>query len=264
MHRVWMFIPVVLIAALVTGCSSPITGMQAPVGHDYDGIQWRPLEHIVSQAVILAPGYSAALQNDADVTPDELRDRLQELPDDVRNAEPEAIRVRLRPMKDAESYRPAPTVNVTSAIDPGDDGPPLPNANAPHLIAENALRLERRGDWLIIDAPTTARAGDVVVIQIMPDPDATATWEYGVTPDRKPYGGWFARLGAEGEVQPNLSLSYATIFVQDPDFRQMVTDSLSRVGGQLRNDLPFAVGFIALLGSIIGIGAAAYRTGEGR
>lgn len=254
---------IIVTLTLLASCKVPITGMQAPLGRDYDPIQWRPLEHVVMQATILAPGYSSALQNDADVTPGELKERIAELPDDVRSAEPKEIRIRLRPNDESDTYLPGPTIRIVPGIDSRDGGPPRSDPLAAPLVEVNAGEAKFKGDWLIIDVPESLDAGVTLIVQISPDPNSSAEWEYGVTPDRKPYGGWFARLGQEGEIAPDMALSYATIFTQDPDAWSLAGDWLGRAGDKLGDDLAFTSLYAVLIGSVVGAGAVIYRDGKG-
>ena len=79
-----LVVPLVLMTLLLAGgCATRTVGMQAPLAHDYEGIQWRPLDTIVVQAIIVAPGYTAVVENDPGTDPETLVERIERLPDDV-------------------------------------------------------------------------------------------------------------------------------------------------------------------------------------
>lgn len=198
----------VLAIVLATGCTTRTTGMQAPLGHDYDGMRWYALEEPVSQRIIVAPGYTALVENDPGTDHTDLVQRIEQLPEDVRSSEIEEVRLAVRPTAD-RAFVPALAVEV--AVDEGSD----------RIVAGyDDLRFD--GDWVVItDLPADVVSGQTLVVTI----EAAPGWEYGRTPDRIPYGGSVASAGPVGGDQQALrgSLGFQTIFAQQTDLGEIAS-----------------------------------------
>ena len=200
----------VLLATLILagGCATRTVGMQAPLAHDYDGIQWRPLDTTISQAIIVAPGYTAVVENDPRTDPETLVQRIERLPDDVRSARLEEIRLAVRPGRNG-SYEPM--LAIQSAV----TGSPDQST----IWSFEEIRFD--GDWAIVDIPTHIWAGELIEISIV----AGAGWEYGITVDRAPYGGYPAAAGAEAQPLRG-SLGFQTVFSQSTDRSRMIEEDV--------------------------------------
>ena len=204
--RPWLVLTALAIV-LMTGCTTRTAGMQAPLGHDYDGMRWYSLQEPVVQRIIVAPGYTALVENDPGTDHTDLVRRINRLPEDVRSSELEEVRLAIRPAAD-RAFVPALAVEV--AVDGG----------AQRIVAFDDLRFD--GDWVVItDLPAGAVAGQMLVVTIEPAPG----WEYGLTPDRIPYGGSVASTGPAGGDQQALrgSLGFQTIFAQQTDLGEIAS-----------------------------------------
>ncbi len=183
--------------------------MQAPLAHDYDGIQWRPLDAAVQQRITVAPGYTALVENDPGTDAATLRERIPELPDDVRSSDLVAILIAARPVED-QPFDTALTVTVTQEE----------SSEAP--VVSQLEELEVDGDWLVVRDFPDVFARDIIDVELGP----AAGWEYGITVDRVPYGGFAASLQADDGSQEPLrgSLAYETIFEQLTDRSRLIEE----------------------------------------
>ena len=87
-----------LLAVILSGCASQVSGYQSPIAHDYAPLAWLPLDRAVAQPFVAGTGYSAAIGNDMLTTPTQLQARLAALPNDTRGGSLRELRagVRLR------------------------------------------------------------------------------------------------------------------------------------------------------------------------
>lgn len=221
--------------------------MQAPLAHDYDGIEWRPLDATVRQRIIVAPGYTAVVENDPSTDTETLIARIKALPDDVRSAELTEVWVALRP---AEGVDADPAVSVSASLVGAEDQP---------LVSTlDDLRFE--DDWAVVSRLPLAWASEEIEIELAP----AAGWEYGITANRVPYGGYSATVasGAE-EPQPlSGSIGFETIFKQSTDRSRLLEET---VGPSLRSAVsdPFLIVVYAIILGMSGTIWAARRH-EGR
>jgi hypothetical protein len=74
--------------------------MTNPVPHDYAPVEWQPLVDEVRQPFLVGPGYSAAFENDARTTPEQLIVRYQALPGEAAAGELVELRIGVRPEDD--------------------------------------------------------------------------------------------------------------------------------------------------------------------
>jgi hypothetical protein len=203
-----MFLSILAIFVFTSACATRTVGMQAPLAHDYDGIQWRPLDGTITQRIIVAPGYTAVVENDPQTDPETLIDRILRLPDDVRSAHMEKIRLAVRTAPDAEFDS---RLDIELAI-VGDEAPPL-------RWSYDEIRFE--DDWAVIEIPQHILAGKIVEVSL----EAGAGWEYGITLDRMPYGGFVALAGPEDQPLRG-SLGFQTVFSQSTDRSSMIEEDI--------------------------------------
>lgn len=248
----------ILLALLISSCSIEVTGMQSPLAHDYGEIAWRPLRAPVDQRVLIAPGYTAAVANDARSDPLTLLRRLGNLPSDILSSPLQRLTIGLRPPDRLETTRPAPTVEILGPFYP--DGP-IDSANAPVLARYNTADLPREDDRLIIkDLPELA-AGQLIIVRLTPAPNQLVPWEYAITPRRKPYGGNMASIAG---TELNGALVFSTVFIQDPDYHRIVSQTWERISSHAGGDWLFLVIWIGGLGLVVGIGVYRWRSVAGR
>lgn len=191
-----------------SACATRTVGMQAPLAHDYDGIQWRPLDAPVSQRIIVAPGYTAVVENDPRTDPETLVERILRLPDDVRSARMEEIRLAVRPSTEGSFER---ELDIELVIVDGVD--------APLIWSYEDIRFD--DDWAVIEIPQHIWAGEIVEIQV----NAGSGWEYGITVDRAPYGGEVALLGVDPQPLRG-ALGFQTVFSQSTDRSRLIEESV--------------------------------------
>ena len=228
-----------MIAVILSGCATRTVGMQAPLAHDYDGMQWRRLDGTVTQRIIVAPGYTAVIENDPGTDPAVLGERIRALPDDVRSAELVEIRVALRPAQD-RAFEPSLEVSVA-----------VVDADEPAVVA-TVDDLGFEDDWAVFPGVPSAHAGETVEIVLR----AAVGWEYGITAGRVPYGGYNATVAATDGEQQDLggSLGFETVFEQSTDRSRMLEES---VGPALRSAVTDP--FLAIVYAIIlGTGSAVW------
>lgn len=260
MSRTLLPAATLVIAALFAGCTVQTTGMQAPLPHDYDAVEWLPLNEPVEQLIIVAPGYAAAVENDPEVTPQALRQRIAQLPDDVRAARLVRIEIGVRPAEPrVTSASPLIEIERLRTLDV--------QADAAGRVAENMLRVpadEHLSNDTAVLAPDghELRAGDVLMIRLIPGDDQTSSWEYAITPDRKPYGGWVA---SGPDNQPKGSLAYTTTFERDVDTTDIVAEAGDRVATLPSSDAAFLIAYggtsLATLGVAAGLVTRRRREG---
>ena len=229
--RPWLVLTVLAIL-LMTGCTTRTTGMQAPLAHDYDGMRWYALEEPVVQRILLAPGYTGLVENDPGTEASDLVQRIEQLPDDVRTSDLEELRLAVRPAAD-RAFVPALTVEVAVAEGTGSV-----------IAAYDDLRFD--GDWVVItDLPAGVGAGQTLVVTIEPAPG----WEYGLTPDRIPYGGSVASTGPVGGDQQALrgSLGFQTIFAQRTDLGEIASLGVETALPEVLSDPVLLAGYAMIL-----------------
>lgn len=222
-----------LVILLTPGCATRTVGMQAPVAHDYDGMQWRPLDATVSQRIVVAPGYTALIENDPGTDPATLIERIREVPDDVRSAELVEIRIAVR-SGDDQAF--VPDLTVTTSVE---------NSTEPAVVA-GFEDLEFDGDWLIVRMLPQAGAGDIIMIEVGP----AAGWEYGLTVDRIPYGGFAASIAAGDAESRSLSgsLGYETVFEQSTDRSRLLEEDAGPAVWSALTDPVLALVYVIVLG----------------
>lgn len=194
-----MIVLAILVGALTAGCTTLTAGMQSPLAHDYERLRWQNLESQVSQQIIVAPGYTALIENDPGTEPPDLLARIDQMPDDVRGSELREIRLAVRPVED-RAFAPELSVAVW-AID-----------GASEPVISTLADLDVDGDWIIFTRFPPVAAGQTLVVRIDPVPG----WEFATTPGRIPYGGYVATTGSNGETEEPLAgaLGFQTIFEQ--------------------------------------------------
>jgi hypothetical protein len=218
---------------MASGCTTRTAGMQSPLAHDYDGLQWRPLDHAVVQAVTVAPAYTALVENDPSTSPDDLRSRIDGLPDDVRGSQLVEIRVLVRPLDPL-------VVDGKSSINVGESA------------GVDLASLSTDGDWRIVDDVPAAEAGQTIVIELHPGEGAAPGWEYAITPGRSPYGGEPAAVGESGERLSG-ALGFQTIFEQETDVGAVANDVVDAVADGFGGDPLLGLVYAVLLVGIVAL-----------
>ncbi len=222
-----------MLMLLMAGCATRTVGMQAPLAHDYDGIQWRPLDATIAQKIIVAPGYTALVENDPATDPDTLHERIRALPDDVRSATLIEIRVALRPARDYSFDR---SLTLTTSVTGSDETIATTTSTIDDMKFEN--------DWALISSFPPAFAGDVIEIHVGP----AQGWEYGITVSRMPYGGYGATAMSGGAEPKALggALGFQTVFDQSTDRSRLLEEA---VGPSIRAAFsdPFLVVVYAIM-----------------
>jgi hypothetical protein len=209
---------------IFAGCTTRTAGMQAPLPHDYDGIQWRPLDTVVAQPVVVAPAYTALVENDPGTDTRILRERIAALPDDVRGSQLIELRVAIRPAKDL-NFDGESTLQVRAS---SSDEP----------LSSTRLRdLNFDGEWAIVDDLPSVDAGELLVIELRPG-SVPSGWEFGYAAGLVPYGGEGAVLNAESEQPAPLgrALAFQTIFEQDTDAGAVIAAGFDSVADGLFGD----------------------------
>ncbi len=222
--RVLGVISALLLLALSTSCTTRTAGMQSPLAHDHDGLQWRPLDNAVSQAFIIAPAYTALVENDPGTGTDVLRQRIEALPDDVRDSQFVELRVAIRPAEGLDFDRESRLV-----VRGGDA--------SVESVTSKLVDLTFDGDWAVVSDLPPAGPGEGFVIELWPGSAATG-WEYGFAPGRVPYGGSPAVLEADSRrpVELSGSLGFQTIFDQNTDLAGVASSALHSVADGLIGD----------------------------
>ncbi|MEZ4572589.1 MAG: hypothetical protein R2849_20195 [Thermomicrobiales bacterium] len=220
---------------LLTGCTTETVGMQAPVAHDYDGLEWRPLGGEVSQRMIVAPGYTSLVENDPGTSPEVLQERIARLPEDVRQSTLREIRIAMRTGDDLAFDRQV-RIEIANIDRPGE------------VLALTLDDLRFDGDWAILSEVPDATAGQTIEVRLL----AADGWEYGIAVDRIPYGGYSAMVGPVGADRQRLggALGFQTLFDQQTDVGEILSDE---VGGAVGAAITDPV-LIALYGIILIIG----------
>ena len=244
-----------IVGLFVGGCTTRTAGMQSPLGHDYDGMQWRTLDHLVSQSVIVAPAYTALVENDPSTDPDTLRARIATLPDDARESELVEVRVAVRPLDDL--IVDSASLVTVQALDP--DG-----SRGDGVVEARLASLEADGDWLIIDDLPQADAADTLVIQLTPSKAAAPNWEYAFTPGRVPYGGEPATVGGPEGDRLSGAIGFQTIFDQRTDVDEVAGDIVGAVGDGFWGDPLLGLIYAGLLAGIVVLVRVRPGLGRGR
>lgn len=233
--------------------------MQAPVPHDYGGVEWRPLIGPVVQPFVVAPAYMAVVENDPETMPGELIDRIGALPDDARDATLDEIRVHVRP---AEGMTPDPGTKLEIwtgvTVDPATGAYSLDGAT---LAAEmTVISLEWDDDAAVVPEPPQAEPGSIMAVRLVPGADAPGTWEFAITPYRAPYGGWPGWVGTD---ELSGALAFQTIFEQPTDTSALASHALDRLADGFAGDalLISVYGVIACL-AMGGLVIALWRPGR--
>jgi hypothetical protein len=233
---------VALVSVLLAGaCTTRTAGMQSPLGHDYDGLQWRPLDHTVVQKVTVAPAYTALVENDPSTSPDELRARIDALPADVRGSELVEFRVLVRPLD-------PPVVDWESSITVR----ALDRAAAPaeNDVGFRLVALAADGDWLVLENVPLADAGETLELELRPGTGGATGWEYAITPGRSPYGGEPVTVGEAGERLSG-ALGFQTIFEQRTDTGAVTSELADAVSDGFWSDGLLGLLYAGLLAGIV-------------
>jgi hypothetical protein len=235
---------VALASILVAGaCTTRTAGMQSPLGHDYDGLQWRPLDHSVSQAVTVAPAYTALVENDPSTSPDELRARIDALPADVRGSELVELQVLVRPLDELVHEGQSSVVMQVFDRSEAPVGSPI---EAP------LASLATDDDWLVLEDVPAAEAGDTLLIELGPGEGVAPGWEYAITPGRSPYGGEPATAGPDGATLSG-ALGFQTVFAQRTDSGAVAGDLVDAVADGFWGDSLLGLLYAALLVGIVAL-----------
>jgi hypothetical protein len=236
-----------ILILLTTGCTARVTGYTSPIAHDYADVEWHALHQPVVQPFVAGPGHQAAIANDGKTTPEQFQERLAALPYDARTGTLDEINVGIRlegvdEAQDTGSWRTGARIQLI------DD-------SGTRTLLDIALDdLPRDGDWLTIEQPPSLSSGQVVNLRIVPGEGHDADrLQYGVTPDRAPYGAWMATNAAGSNAGGALLLR--TVYERDVALRPMLTDTLHQLRDAAADDLAFsAVWAIALTGLLAGAG----------
>ena len=240
------FAMAIAILLLTTACATRVTGYSSPIVHDYGAVEWRSLEQTIDQRFVAGPGHQAAIANDGKTTPAQLQERLAALPEDVRDGTLEQIVVGLR-LEGASELQPSGAWNTGARVQ-------VVDADAALVFDAAVDALPRDGDWLRIDEPPALESGQVVNLRVVPGdgPDA-GRLRYGVTPDRAPYGGWFA-TNAGGDSAGG-ALLLRTTYERNVALWSIVTDGLGNLRDAAGDDpLASVIWAIVLAGLLAGAG----------
>ena len=209
---------------LLTGCSAQVSGMQSPMFHDYGPVEWIQLDRRIEQQFIVGTGYSAAIDNDPEMTPEEYAARLEALPEDATSGTLEELRIgmRLADLPDG-AWSTGATISISQTW--VWDEPANPREG--HLYLIEVDDLTRSGDTVIIKDLPEFSAGDVVSIWLSPGNGPQAeSLQVAVTPHRAPYAGWRAMSGDELLVG---ALVFETRYLRDVAVGEIVRSGLDRV-----------------------------------
>ena len=234
--------------------------MQAPVPHDYGDVEWRPLIGPTVQPFIVAPAYTAAIENDPETTPKQLIKRIDALPSDARDATLEELRVHVRPV---EGMTPDPGTKLEIwtgvAVDPETGAYSLDGATL--AAGMPVISLEWDDDAAVAPDPPQQEPGGVMAVRLVPGSSAPGTWEFAITPYRAPYGGWPGRVGTD---ELSGALAFQTIFEQPTDTSGLAGHALDRLADGFVGDalLVTVYGVIACLAAG-GLVVALWRPGRG-
>lgn len=234
--------------------------MQAPVPHDYGGVEWRSLIGPTLQPFVVVAGYTTVIENDPETTPGQLIERVAELPEDTQDATLDEIHVRVRPV---EGMTPDPGTALEIwtgvTVDPETGGYSLEGAT---LAAEIPVStLEWDDDAAVVPDPPQAEPGSVMVIRLVPGSSAPGSWEFAITPNRAPYGGWAASVESD---ELSGALAFQTIFDQPTDTSGLAGHAFDRLSDGFIGDplLLIVYGVLACLAAG-GLFVALWRPGKG-
>lgn len=246
--------PLALLTLLaLTGCTTRTAGMQAPLAHDHDPLYWRPLDSTVAQTFVVAPAYTALVENDPATDAATLQQRIANLPDDARGSKLVELRIALRPAADL-TFDDESTIELRHF----DGGPPL--------LARPLAELTFDDDWAVIEDIPDAAAGDRLAIELRPG-NVPSGWEYGYATGPVPYGGEGALLDFESPspVELDRALGFQTIFEQRTDAGDIIAGGIENVIDGLVGD-PLLLGFYAVAvvgGAALVVYRGGWRLGRG-
>ena len=202
-----------IVVGFISGCSTRTVGMQAPLAHDYDGLRWNSVETDIYQRIVVAPAYTALVENDPSTDQATLLERIDRLPADVRQSQLAELRVALRPGERGQ-FDDDLTVRITN-LDTGEDV----------RFAAAASKFAR--SYLIISELPEAHVGQVLEVEILPGSPGDTGWEFGLVAGRLPYGGDFATAGGSGSAGQaiNGSVAFQTVFDQETDASGIVSSA---------------------------------------
>ncbi len=252
-------IGIAVISLSISGCSTEIAGMKAPVQHDYDVVDWLPLTGTVRQPFIVTSGYTAAVQNDPDTAPQDLIEQLKTLPAAATSGRLSELRLGVRPL-DGEGRETSldGTLSIYSTSDLKDllEGEELnygERENHLTLVYQaNLVDLPRDGDQLVIRELPDLPPGSLGVVELVPEGEAPA-WEFGLSRWRAPYGGW----KADSDEELSGAMLFETIYDQPVDSSGIVASGVSTIQGGLNRDAGFLVAWFFLL-LTVGIAGLAF------
>lgn len=240
-------IPLVAIVLITTACTARVTGYTSPIAHDYGSVEWYSLRQTVVQPFVAGPGTQAAIANDGKTTPEQFQERLARLPYDARNGTIEEIAVGLR-LAGVDEARDTGVWRTGARIQLIDD------SGTEMLFDTSVDSLPRDGGWLTIGRPPSLTSGQVVNLRIVPGNGRDAErLQYGITPDRVPYGGWIASNADGGGAGGALLLR--TTYERDVALRPVLTGAFRALRAAPRDDLRFSVVWaLSLAGLLAGAG----------
>jgi hypothetical protein len=244
-------IGVALLGLLLASCSVQSSGMQSPVLHDYGPVSWVVLENELEQTLIVGTGYSAAIENDPNTSPEVFLERLSALPSDATSGELTEIRIGLRLTDNGEGPWQTGTRIQLERLD-------FPGSGEPEVVIEfDVDGLLRSGERVIISDLPELDAGEVISVRLLPgDGVQSGLVEVGLTTSRAPYAGWKATSGG---VEQAGALVFETRYVRDVSLSGVVAAAWSRFSGR---DIGFLTLWgIAIGGLIAGIGVVYRRQG---
>jgi hypothetical protein len=111
--------------------------------------------------------------------------------------------------------------------------------------------LPRDGDWVRVPDPPGVESRRVVSLEVVPGagPGAGAL-QYGITPDRMPYGGWMATTGDGASLSGALLLQ--TRYDRNVALGAIAGSATSHLRSAARRDVMFAavwvLGIVGMLG----------------
>jgi hypothetical protein len=240
---------------LTTACTARVTGYSSPIVHDYAVVEWHGLGKMVEQRFVAGPGHQAAIANDGKTTPEQFQERLAALPEDARQGTLQEITIGLRLEGETEQQQFGIWETGARVQVLGEDGT---------LVFDVAVDgLPREDDWLRIDFPPALVPGQVVTLRIVPGTgDDAGRLQYGVTPDRAPYGGWMA-TNADGSNAGG-ALLLRTVYERDVALGSVVGDGFSNLRDAAGDDpLASTLWALALAGLLAGAGRL-WRAGPAR
>ncbi|HEX5164397.1 MAG TPA: hypothetical protein VFV93_03290 [Thermomicrobiales bacterium] len=237
---------VLALALLTTACTTRVTGYSSPIVHDYAVVEWHGLGQVVEQRFVAGPGHQAAIANDGKTTPAQFEERLTALPEDARRGALEEMTIGLRLDGEGEEQQFGVWETGARVQVLGPDGA---------LVFDVAVDgLPREDDWLRIDFPPALVPGQEVTLRIVPGTgDDAGRLQYGVTPDRAPYGGWMA-TNADGSSAGG-ALLLRTVYKRDVALGSVVSDGFGNLRDAAGDDpLASALWALAMAGLLGGAG----------